>query len=433
MCTNPVTIKNPNYDSRLSSIEQKRLLGLKINQSDREYLNKFPYKNLHNRCITHIQVPCGYCDECRLVRSSELIQRCEMESIGCNVFMFTLTYDNKHLPIYEFNIPSNDTGEFETINIPFSDFSHITSCFKRIRTILSRSENPFPFRYCVVSERGSLHHRPHFHGLIFVPNAFDPYIVEKRLYDLVLDNWSINIGSRKHPEYEKLFTLKKRFINGKPSTNYDLHYVRPSDVSGCKSPFYYIGKYITKYDPYTIQLKKSLYNSFKKASEFDNSDKDLMSEFNALWRLIKPKIVCSRSFGLGGLYNTFPISDYLRKCVDKSYSLGRTYPCFYDNVTGKESKLCHYFQSSSTCITKSKINAGFNELVMPFFDADDAILFYMNDEDNAYTDTFYVDETTYDALVKRCDNNYRRLNKISSFDHHLDDVPNDIVQLNINF
>ena len=140
MCTNPITIKNPNYDSRLSSIEQKRLIGLKLTQSDKEYLSKYPYKNLRNRCITHIQVSCGYCDECRLVRSSEFIQRCEMESIGCNVYMFTLTYDDNHLPIYELSLPTGDSGEYETINIPYSDFSHITSCFKRIRTILSRSE-----------------------------------------------------------------------------------------------------------------------------------------------------------------------------------------------------------------------------------------------------------------------------------------------------
>lgn len=425
MCLHPITIKNPNYDSRFVKIQFKIRNGLKLSLSERK-LYSDNVRNLHNRTITHIQVPCGHCDECRIVRSNEFVQRCLMESLNSHVFFFTLTYDNKHLPLFSFESSNPDTGEVENNVIPYANFGDISDMFKRIRTDEFRSGSNIQFRYAVVSERGAKKHRPHFHGLLFVSNEYDPFVVEKHFSDLFEKYWSVNVGTRKNPIYESRFTKVVKYINGRPSSNFDFHYVRPDSISGLKNPFYYVSKYITKTDPYIDKLKYILKNIF---SDYDIlttiTDDQTQNPFDVMWRLICPKLVCSRSFGLGGKHNALEINKYLRQCVEFSFKLGYTLPKFYDKINGKESNLCHYFKyvNSSTIDKYNKLYYADNdEKLLPFYDSCDAIMFYLNDKDNEYVDTLFICEETYKEYENRLNRYTKQIDKISNPYHHLDDI-----------
>ncbi len=425
MCLRPVTIKNPNYDSRFVKIQFKLTNGLKLTFAERK-LYSDNIHNLHNRTITHIQVPCGCCEECRIVRSSEFVQRCVMESINSHVYFFTLTYDNKHLPLFQFESVDEKSGEVNNYVIPYANFKDISDMFKRIRTDLLRSGIDMPLRYAVVSELGAKRHRPHFHGLLFIPNTFDPFVAEEQLSELIQKYWSVNVGTRKNPIYESRFTKVVKYINGRPSSNFDFHYVRPNDISGLKNPFYYVSKYITKTDPYIDSLKFKLKNIFENDEILTDFVKDSSkNQFDVMWRMVHPHIVCSRCFGLGGKHNYIDINQYLKKCVNISYERNYTTPKFYDPISGKESNLCHYFKCVKFNIldTYNKLYRRENsELITPFYDADDAIMFYLNDKDNEYVDTLFISDETYLQYQARLNRYRNRIDKISNPYHHLDDI-----------
>lgn len=425
MCLRPITIKNPNYDSRFVKIRYKLEHKVCLTVSEKILYND-NYRNLHNRCITHIQVPCGCCEECRIVRSNEFVQRCLMESINSHVFFFTLTYDNKHLPLFQFESSDCELGEIKKYVIPYANFGDISDMFKRIRTDEFRSGSNIQFRYVVVSERGEKKHRPHFHGLLFVSNEYDPYFVEKHFSELFEKYWSINVGTRKNPIYESRFTKVVKYINGRPSTNFDFHYVRPDSITGLKNPFYYVSKYITKTDPYIDSLKFKLKSIFEKdeilTKIVDNSSQN---NFDVMWRLVHPKLVCSRCFGLGAMHNYIDINQYLKKCVELSYSRNYITPKFYDPVNGKESNLCHYYKYVNGRVIDyfNKLYHRDNaELVTPFYDSTDAILFYLNDSDNDYVDSLFISDETYKEYENRVNRYVKRIDNISNPYHHLDDI-----------
>lgn len=426
MCLCPITIPNPNYDSRFVKIEFKMKHHLRLTDVEKHLLNSNVH-NLHNRSISQIQVPCGHCDECRLVRSNEFVQRCSMEAIGSHVFFFTLTYDNKHLPYIHCEFANDESGEINNVVAPYADFHDITNMFKRIRTYQERQGNGIPFRYVAVSERGTKKHRPHFHGLLFIPNSIDPYSAEDYFRRLFLKFWCINVGSRKNPIYEPLFTHVLKFYAGRPSTNFDFHYVRPNDVTGVTSPFYYVSKYITKGDAYIPFLKDSLKSFFDNdVLLYSNINKDIVN-FDVVWRLVNPKIVCSRNFGLGALHNFKQINDYLKGCVKRSFELGCTFAKYYDVNTGKESNLCHYFKHINTSVIQ-KYNTLYDSDIQPFYDYEDAVMFYLNDKNNEYVDTLYISEETYLEYLNRVNRYKKRIKSISEPYHHLDDI-----NINLNF
>lgn len=349
-----------------------------------------------------------------------------MESINSHVFFFTLTYDNKHLPLFQFESSDFESGELKKYVIPYANFGDISDLFKRIRTDEFRSESNIQFRYVVVSERGENKHRPHFHGLLFVSNEYDPYFLEKHFSDLFEKYWSVNVGTRKNPIYESRFTKVVKYINGRPSTNFDFHYVRPDNISGLKNPFYYVSKYITKTDPYIDSLKFKLKNIFENENIVTKVTDDLsQNAFDVMWRLIHPKLVCSLRFGLGGQHNFIQVNEYLRKCVECSYNNNNTSPKFYDPINGKESNLCHYFKCVKSSIIDSlnKIYKRENsDIITHFYDASDAILFYLNDVDNEYVDTLFISDETYKKYEARLNRYKNSIDKISIPYHHLDDI-----------
>lgn len=411
MCLCPITIKNPHYDKNFTNSELKALQRKPLSVGDYVVLNSI--ENFYNRHNTHIQVPCGHCVECQFARQNEFVQRTLMESLGTYQFMFTLTYNNNHIPTLVVESPTA-VKEYQ-----YCDFHDITNLFKRIRTKALRHQlvDPMFFdyadyclaetaisqlRYAVVSERGSYRHRPHFHGIIFVPThvysdsqsySVDPYVIEKILYEKIKENFADNVGTRKNPKYEPLFTHITKIKRGKVNTNYDLHYILPDSTTGTSKVIYYVSKYVIKPDPYMEYMRSNMNGIF--AEELG------MEELDSIWnRFIRNRIVTSRNYGLGGTHNVIEIHKYLAGCIKTSADSKATRPMFYDQ-NGKGSNLCSYYVHAATCFSKSrqKPNSPFYFLMddpdvvdnLYFLDAATRYTFYFNDS------TIFLDQTFEEA------------------------------------
>lgn len=287
MCLCPITIKNPYY----------RLGGKGINY-------------LHNTHDSHIQVPCGQCRQCVATRQNFFLQRVQMESLRSDLFFFTLTYNDEHLPKIHI-------GEYD---LAYPDITHVQNMFKRVRKLVE-----YPLRYIVVSEYGSRSHRPHFHGLLSVPKQnfiYNYHPFQDTLYNIILQNWSVNVGSRTRPKYEPLCTHVKNLYGG----TFDFHFVEPvpnhdNDVA------YYVSKYITKYDDYINKLIRKI--------RLDSSVSPEDTSF--LISKLKPRLLISKDFG----DRRYPaIKDYILKCIEKNSEI----PSFYDLYTGKQMLLAPYYR-----------------------------------------------------------------------------------------
>lgn len=104
-------------------------------------------------------VPCGRCEACLTRKRDEWCFRLKQEHLHSkSSFFFTLTYQDDNVPLGE--------DEAGTI-IPSVDKRDVQLFLKRLR---KNFEKVCKFRYFVVSEY-SPNDRPHYHGLIFFPDA----------------------------------------------------------------------------------------------------------------------------------------------------------------------------------------------------------------------------------------------------------------------
>lgn len=271
---------------------------------------------LHDTKSHTIGIPCGWCDNCVSVRQMYFVQRVQMEAQYNHLFMFTLTYNNEHLPILS-------VGDYD---IPYGDISHLQDMLKRFRdwNVISR-----PWRYVAVSEFGGLRGRPHFHGLLMLPKYdSDTYntclSLQSELYDLFKNNWAINVGSKRVPRYEPLFTYQRRIVYGKPKCNFDLHYVIPGlTKSGVSDAAFYVLKYMLKDSDRSTRLQQAL--------RLNYSDGD----YQRIWSIVKPKKIASKGFGLNARRidaTRYEFDDriikYLHDGVQQTPS-GSPYPFFF--------------------------------------------------------------------------------------------------------
>lgn len=88
MCINPTYKKNPYYGS-----------------------TNFNHALAHNVEDEYIACPCGHCPDCRAVKQSNMIQRVQTEAKFKHIFFATLTYDNKHLPVLEIEVPKRTAAK----------------------------------------------------------------------------------------------------------------------------------------------------------------------------------------------------------------------------------------------------------------------------------------------------------------------------------
>lgn len=314
MCTTPTKILNPYY-----RVDPKKGLNF-----------------LHDCTSQYIYTPCGHCSQCIATKQMYMIQRFQMQSLDSYVYFSTLTYDDMHLPLM-------DVGDF---SLRFAYFKHFTDMVKRIRR-----NNMFgrPFSYFAVSERGTKRARPHFHCLWFIPkysedNLMFPYNLEKHVYDVVFNQWAVNVGSRKFPVYEKLFTYQARVYNGVIHSNFDTHFVTPRyGYSGSESVAWYVQKYLLKLNTHDRKLQQAL--------RLNLSDE----EYNSVWPVLRSHAQVSKGFGLGfNLDNpddpSSSVLDYIRDCVRKTPD-GSPYPCFFSPSDGSSQPLAPYYQSRSDFYT----------------------------------------------------------------------------------
>lgn len=333
MCLQPFSIKNPNYG-----------------------LSKVGLNYLKDCDSQYISIPCGHCPECIAVRQMYLVQRVQMESMKNYIFFVTLTYDNKHLPVV-----TTSTG----FDIRYFDIRDLQLLFKDLR---NHHSFPRPFRYFAVSELGSKKGRPHAHILFFVPKfKVDgpevPENFEKCIYDAVKLSWRKNVGTRKHPVYEPRFTHVSRWIGGQLKSNYDCHLVRPNrTLDYSSSVAFYCLKYMLKPSDRAVRLQQAL--------RLNLSD----DEYNDIWKLVKPRYICSKGFGLNGTrvgHTLFFDNDLLKVLHDNIDSSDKTlgYPLYRNPATGQSFPLAPYFRRNSSIFTLSQAHdLYFNKVERPELD-----------------------------------------------------------------
>lgn len=278
MCKHLIEIPNP-YSNRKAYAQEKGNL-VTIN------------KNLIPSTDT-IKVPCGKCSECKARKISEYIQRALVESMTSYVYFITLTYNDEHLPFLELD------GE----KFFYADYDDIQNCFKRFR---AGNHIDRDFRYMTVNEYGDKKHRPHFHCLLFVSKVEGdteqtPHFFREIIFNNLGEYFSKNVGTRKYPKYEKLFTYQEKIdCFGKRKTNYFVGYIEPNeftnilhydsiqDINHMKAIRYCCG-YMNKPSKYEQKVEIFI-------DKYKDTDKNL---YLKLRHLLKSQVRVSKGFGCG--------------------------------------------------------------------------------------------------------------------------------------
>lgn len=133
-------------------------------------------------------LPCGNCTECRLDYSREWANRLVLESLDHEFdtcFFVTLTYDDDHLPFFDFSdevlfscfdkIKDSNLDDYHIDHINnlidnqhstlrYSDFQKF---LKRLKSRLKYNGLSSDFRYYVAGEYGEKFRRAHYHAIFF--------------------------------------------------------------------------------------------------------------------------------------------------------------------------------------------------------------------------------------------------------------------------
>lgn len=287
MCVHPLTIDNP-------------FLGL-------SYLSDFK-----DTVSTRIQVPCGHCSQCIAARQGSFVQRVQMESLRSYIFYFTLTYNDESLRYVT----------YQGSSIPVPDISDMQNMLKRIR------KKGHVFRVLYVSEYGKKRHRPHFHGLFFVPK----YLITEYPFSSSIAKSHIRSAERLY--YDLFFSEWKR--DGKPLftyhrdhrgfRNFDFHFVKP-EVNHDNDTAFYITKYVTKHDVRT----SGLLSKIALDTDLSSSDRTMLLD------TIRPRCIASKDLGD---WSYPPIREYIEKGLERTYET----PTFYDLFSGKPMPLNRYYK-----------------------------------------------------------------------------------------
>lgn len=306
MCLSPIKLPNPYFG--------KSKLGLK---SHLDFL--------HDTESQYITVGCGKCVECISLKQNYIAQRAYVESLVNDAFFFTLTYNCQSLPEVV-----DELGEVHSY--PAYDDIHL--CIKRMR---KHGDLPSGTKYIVCSEYGSHTHRPHFHGIFFVPRPekFDNKVYERdvpytnyidklnhKLFRSLRRNWSRNVGTRKNPVYVPNTT----YVRSRKGYNFDLHYVKSVAGKSLSSVVTYVLKYMTKYDKWYTSKDISLQNELSK----DN--------YLYIKSLIRPRIFISKNFG-------FIDCSSRPSCIDDALSYYKQHPddcSFKILIDNRFYRLCPY-------------------------------------------------------------------------------------------
>ena len=325
MCLTPIIIKNPYYglgDKVKYKYNLKDGVGKNWRDSDGHLvyghyetnagsLNR--YKNTHE---THIQVPCGNCQQCISNKQNFVNQRVQMESLRSHLFMLTLTYNNRSLM-------HTNCGEYQ---VAYPYYKDVQNMFKRMR------KDGYKFRYYVVSEYGKSENtaRPHYHALIAIEKSpdwdgsyYEPRNLEFQYGKLFLRYWKRNYNDNVHPIYDTLLDYK---VSRDGRCTYDFHYIEPIAGHDNDTAFY-VSKYLWKYDKRIISLLQKI--------SMDDTLDDVQKAY--LTKCLKPRSVMSKDFGSWKLAST-------QSHIDFGLSKNKDLPSFVDLYTGKTSLLSPYYR-----------------------------------------------------------------------------------------
>lgn len=380
MCLSPVLIKNPNKGLH------HQFSFLKDTSSD------------------YIKVPCGHCPECAHKHQMDVLQRCQTMALDHHVFFGTFTYNNDMIP--HLDIPSGeidpDTGEEKIYSIKYADIHDFQNTIKRIR---KRNAFTRPFSYFVVSELGEKRGRPHFHALFFVPvdpcdNWMDVANLEYIMFREFLSEWKRNVKfipgkftkpdkhgrvhpkvDTKHPVWVPLCTYFRKFISGRLSANYDLHYVKPTVDSDSSSVSAYVTKYMMKPSTREKRLQQAL--------RLNLSEKD----YETVWLTVKPSWRASKNFGA----STPQQIAFVRDSVQRS----KRSSCFplYLAPNGNTYPLARYYRSDAR-----------------FCSVNDEIDFYNLDPDRKFYDNMILRNLEPSQVHSRIHHHSNLLSEISHND-----------------
>lgn len=128
---------------------------------------KFP---LDPNAMSHIEVPCGKCPECRKRRAAHWSFRLMQEDkVSKSSYFITLTYETHAVPITPHG--------FLTLRP-----SDLSDYWKRLRKRMYDSGCKDKLRYYAVGEYGTKRQRPHYHAIVFnCPSV-----------DMIVDAWSLD-------------------------------------------------------------------------------------------------------------------------------------------------------------------------------------------------------------------------------------------------
>lgn len=135
MCLCPTKIHNPYISTGAVFLD-----GARASSADASRLTpRTPY----------LYVPCGKCAECRRKRVNDIVVRASVEAMTSYVYNVMLSYDDDHLPVFEF---SSDNPDQPHLRVAYADVRHIQDMFKRLRNHPVLADRDF--RYLYSSEFG---------------------------------------------------------------------------------------------------------------------------------------------------------------------------------------------------------------------------------------------------------------------------------------
>lgn len=324
----------------------------------------------------YLNIPCGHCSECISVRQMYLVQRVQMEALENHLFFATLTYNNESLPRL-----TTSTG----FSIPYADIRDLQTCFKRI---VKYGRFPRKWSYLAVSERGSERGRPHFHVLFSIPKQpgdsfLDCLSMEHQLFDALLFEWRRNYGSTRSPVYRPLCTFYRKFVNGRLSANYDLHWADPnSSTNGLADIAFYVSKYMLKPSNKEVRLQQALHLNL--SSE----------EYEDTWSVVKSGIYKSHGYG-----DNSSAVKHIHDSIKVSLANNMDYPGFINPISGQIFPLAPYYTRRAK-----------------YYSFDDALKFYYNsksdridtihDVEKKSLDQFYNAQRKYEKVLSQTSRDY---------------------------
>lgn len=296
----------------------------------------------------YMPAPCGTCKQCIAIAQMELIQRVQMEALNNYIYMATVTYKNETLPRIETTPYTDDKGKIhQGYTYRYAKFKDATDMMKRIR---AKNDFGIPFKYLIVSERGSKRQRPHFHLLILfkksdIGNYLDCLNFEAKYKWTIFRNWKRNIGTQHYPLWQDLSEYRESYRGGRIRRTYDFHFVNPlTTKGGITDVAFYVLKYMLK-GMQEKDTQRAIYLNYEKW------------EAQKIWDTVKNRREYSLGFGLDVDYSKQgknrsiteeicnpEIVKYLRDGVKRSLQGNEEYAYYYCPENLNTFPLANYYK-----------------------------------------------------------------------------------------